>query len=177
MRTRHGYLTTILLAATVSTSAVLYFSLRAKPKDPATDPPLDPAAIAFPAVSGAAKAKLLAAQEAHREALRLYLAPDRVAGDGKAREALRLYEEAGAVVPEISGLHYEILVSLAEDDRVEEAMAETSRWIERFPADRLHRAIGLADSIQMAETTYWSFTASHAAFRSLVFYRTTLQRT
>jgi tetratricopeptide (TPR) repeat protein len=83
--------------------------------------------------------KLLQAQREHRAAIELYLQKDRKGGDEGARRALRLYEEAGALTADLSDLHYEAIVTLAEDDRYDQAIEETLPWLDRFPGDRLHR--------------------------------------
>ncbi|HVR76221.1 MAG TPA: hypothetical protein VMT52_17960 [Planctomycetota bacterium] len=118
----------------------LYLSLRHKPSaDPASAAPLDPDLISFPAVSGRAKEKLRDARSLHRAALESYLRRDRKEGDARALGALRLYEEAGVLIPALSGLHHEVLVTLAAEGALDDAVREAEAWLERFPHDRLHR--------------------------------------
>ena len=83
--------------------------------------------------------EIASAKSAHVASLALYRSGDRHGGDAKAHEAIDLYTQGGAHDPALSALHYETLVTLVEEDRVEEAEASSRAWLVRFPDDLLHR--------------------------------------
>ncbi|MBI4605330.1 MAG: hypothetical protein HY721_25480 [Planctomycetes bacterium] len=130
-----------LALATGGLLAAALFAYVLRPRQAGDDgtAPLDPTAIPFPSLSGPALTRLEEAKARHRAALEGWRSGRRAEGDAEARRALALYEAAGALVPPLSGLHYEVIVSLAAEGRTGEALGAARRWLERFPADRLHR--------------------------------------
>ena len=144
-RLEHSIAARTLRAMVIAMAATACAACDTRPPAASTPPaptatqerPRDPAEIRFP--PGAAREPLAAAQAAHREALERYKARDRKAGNERAREALRLYAEAGALVPELSDLHYEVVVDLTETASLADAGRETEGWLRRFPRDALHR--------------------------------------
>src|SRR4030095_13541442 len=69
-------------------------------------------------------APLAPAKGLHDEAIALYRRGDRAGGDGKAHDALKVYDDAGGLSEALSDLHYEIVVSLSRAHRLCESRAE-----------------------------------------------------
>ncbi|MGH9363440.1 MAG: tetratricopeptide repeat protein, partial [Thermoanaerobaculia bacterium] len=77
--------------------------------------------------------KLRQAIQLHLEALDAYIKRDPASGTARAAAALRLYEEAGALIPQLGQLHHELVVRAYQAGDHRGAVREAERWLKRFP--------------------------------------------